>query len=179
MNEVTAVQVLNVFAMSFAMTGSALFVHGRYEEGAKTFLLGNAMNIAVAVGVGDVAFGAAQAALAGFTFPMFTDRKFVKLLGALFAGSLASVGIAGSIHFTIDPVSFVGAVLAIYGAYAMSKAQWKVMAWMWIVADLLFIWVGIHHGLLGLTIQSLVFVYHGCLRVTGVKQTGLFTFQRS
>lgn len=172
------VQILSLFAMFFAMVGSALFVHGRFEEGAKTFLLGNTMNIMVALGVGDVAFGLCQAALAYYTLPMYKSRKFSAFLIAMAVVLFIALGISSSFHLTVDLVSSIGAVLAIYGAYAMSKARWKTMAWMWIVADLLFIWVGISHGLIGLTIQSCVFVYHGILRVTGMKQTGLFTFTK-
>lgn len=179
MFEVNSVQILSVFASFFAMTGSALMVReGREPEGARAFLLGNAMNIAVALGVGDVAFMAAQAALAGFTFPMFKDRKFNAILGAMFVSEITIVGIAGSFHLTMDPVSFVGAVLAIWGAFAMMKHNWNLMGWLWIVADLLFLYVGYEHGLLGLMIQSAVFIYHGYLRVTHKKRTGLFTFQR-
>jgi len=173
-----ATLILNVFAMFFAMVGSALFVHGRFEEGAKTFLLGNTMNIMVALGVGDVAFGLCQAVLAYYTLPMYKDKKFSWFLTAMAAILGLVIGISSGFHFTLDAVSAVGAGLAIYGSYAMSKQRWNTMAWMWIFADLLFIWVGIQHGLIGLTIQSVVFVYHGILRVTGVKQTGLFTFTK-
>ncbi len=175
----STIQILNVLAMVFAMVGSALFVHGRFEEGAKTFLLGNTINIMVALGVGDVAFGLCQAVLAFYTLPMYKSRVFSGFLSGMAAVLLAVVGVSGGFHFTMDPVSAVGAALAIYGAYAMSKQRWTTMAWMWIVADLLFIYVGVQHGLIGLTIQSTVFVYHGILRVTKVKQTGLFTFTRS
>ena len=49
----------------------------------------------------------------------------------------------------------------------------------WIIADLAFVHVGVSNGLIGLTIQSLVFTYHGYLRVTHRKQTGLFTFTKA
>lgn len=174
----STIQILNVLAMVFAMTGSALFVHGRFEDGAKTFLLGNTINIMVALGVGDVAFGLCQAALAYYTLPMYKSPRFTGVLIGIAATLLVAIGVSSGFHFTLDAVSAVGASLAIYGAYAMSKQRWSVMAWMWIVADLLFIYVGVQHSLIGLTIQSVVFVYHGILRVTKVKQTGLFTFTR-
>jgi hypothetical protein len=173
------VQTLNILAMFFAMIGSALFVHGRFEDGAKTFLLGNAINIAVALSIGDVAFGTVQAVLGAYTLPMYKDTRFNRILACLFAGALVTVGVSSGFHFRMDLVSVCGAVFAIIGAHAMYKQNWKLMAWMWIVADLIFIQVGVTNGLVGLTLQSMVFVYHGILRVTGVKQTGLFTFTRS
>ena len=174
----TTIQILNGLAMVFAMVGSALFVHGRFEDGAKTFLLGNAINFMVALGVGDVALGLCQAALAYYTLPMYSSRKFSGFLIAILVVLGTAIGLSSGYHFTMDPVSMVATPLAVYGAYAMSKQRFTTMAWMWIVADLLFIYVGVRHGLIGLTIQSAVFVYHGILRVTGVKQTGLFTFTK-
>ena len=178
LSSMDTVQTLSILAMSFAMIGSALFVHSRFEDGAKTFLLGNAINIAVAFGIGDVAFGTVQAVLGAYTLPMYKDTRFNCILAGLFAGALAAVGVSSGFHFHMDLVSACGAVFAIIGAHAMYKQNWSLMAWMWIVADLIFIQVGVSHGLIGLTIQSTVFVYHGILRVTGVKQTGLFTFTK-
>lgn len=177
--DITTVQALSALAMVFAITGSGLMVHKRYEEGAKAFLLGNTINIMVALGVGDVAFLASQAALAAYTLPMYKSKSFSAFLIGMAIVLLWAVGISSGFHFTLDPVSGVGAVLAIIGARAMYKGQFNLMGWMWIIADPMFIYVGLQHGLTGLVLQSAVFTWHGVLRVTGMKQTGIFTFTKA
>jgi hypothetical protein len=173
------VQTLSVLASVFAMAGSAYMVHAKYEDGAKAFLLGNTINIMVALSIGDVAFALCQAALAWYTLPMYKSRVFSGILISMATVLLVSIGVSKGFHFTLDPVSAMATPLAIIGAWAMSKQRYDLMGWMWIVADLAFVHVGVSNGLIGLTIQSLVFTYHGYLRVTHRKQTGLFTFTKA
>ena len=175
-NHMDTVQILSVLASIFAMSGSAYMVHQKYEDGAKAFLLGNTINIMVALSIGDLAFGLCQAALAWYTLPMYKSRAFSGLLVSICVVLLTSIGISQGFQFHMDPVSAFATPLAILGAWAMSKMRWDLMGWCWIVADLAFVHVGVSNGLIGLTIQSLVFTYHGYLRVTHRKQTGLFTF---
>lgn len=175
-NHMDTVQILSVLASIFAMSGSALMVHQKYEDGAKAFLLGNTINIMVALSIGDLAFALCQATLAWYTLPMYKSRAFSGLLVAMAVVLLTSVGISKGFYFHMDPVSLFATPFAVIGAWAMSKMKLDMMGWMWIVADLAFVHVGMSNGLIGLTIQSLVFTYHGYLRVTHRKQTGLFTF---
>ena len=176
---ITTIQVLNVLASIFAVTGSGLMVHTRYEEGAKSFLLGNVINVAVAIGTGNIAFGLSQASLAYYTVPMYKSVRFTSFLVGMAIVLSMILGFSSHLFLEMDIVSTIAMPFAIFGAYAMSKRWFGIMGWMWIIADLLFIYVGVKYNLLGLTLQSVIFVYHGILRVTHKKQTGLFSFERS
>ena len=173
----TTIQVLNVLASVFAITGSWVMTQERYEEGAQTFLLGNVINMAVAVGTGNVAFGLSQAALAFYTVPLYKSKPFTCFLVGMAVVLGLNLGLSSHLYLEMDTVSMIAMPFAIVGAHAMSKHRFALMGWMWIIADVLFIYVGVKYNLLGLTIQSVIFVYHGYLRVTHKKQTGLFSYE--
>lgn len=170
-------QLLNLVAMFAAMYGSYLFVKNEFEAGAKVFLLGNVTNIAVGLGVGDMGIVATQAALAGFTLPMYSDKRFSAVLAVQGIVLLTVLGITTELHVGFTLASFFGSVFAIYGAWRMSRHDFKTMAWMWIIADVLFVYVGVVDELPGLVIQSVVFIYHGILRVTGRQLVDLIRFK--
>lgn len=171
------IQTLNIVAMFAAMYGSYLFVVNKFEAGAKVFLVGNAINVAVGLGIGDMGIVATQLALGWFTLPMYSNKKFTSCLSILAVALLAILGVTTEMHAHFTWASSIGAVTAIYGAYRMSKHDYVTMAWMWIIADLLFAYVGWVDALPGLFIQSSVFVYHGILRVTGKQLTDLIRFK--
>jgi len=170
-------QTLNIVAMFAAMYGSYLFVKGSFEAGAKVFLIGNTINLAVGLGIGDMGIVATQAALAWYTLPMYSDKRFSSVLAILATVLLLVLGITTKVHISLTLASGLGSVFAIYGAYRMSKHDYTTMAWMWIIADILFAYVGWVECLPGLFIQSLVFIYHDILRVMGKQLTDLIHFK--
>lgn len=178
-----AVQLMSVVAMFAGAWGSMLFVDTKerpadYELGSKVFLIGNIANIVIGLHIGELSLVIAQCGLAVFTIPMYDDRETNMVLSVYALFMIIFFPVANHFSFTASVVSASASVVAVYGAWAMSKAKWNTMNWCWVVADLVFIYVAIEQKLLGLGIVATLFVWHGFLRIMGWKRTGLFTFER-
>jgi hypothetical protein len=160
----------NVIAMLLAIRGSSNFVREDFETGSWQFMVGNSINMVVGLSIGNIWLFIAQAALMFYTLELVQDNRTIRysLIAVL---SIVLIGILGvADNFVIGYSSVIDAVataMAIYGAYAMSRQNWTVMAWCWILADIGFLYVAVENGLVGLAIQSIAFIYHGWLRVTG------------
>lgn len=163
-------ELLNIIAMALAIRGSSNFVREDFETGAWQFMLGNVINMAVGLAIGNLWLFLAQAGLMYFTLnmPKLGRPQAFRMLALLAIILVSVLGISDTYAFSyINSIDVVATIGAIYGAYAMSKQNWSLMAKMWIIADMGFMWVAYEAGLLGLFIQSIIFVYHGYLRLTG------------
>jgi hypothetical protein len=162
------VGILNFFAMALAIYGSKLFVDGKFERGGWVFMVGNTINMSVALAIGNIWLFIAQAALMFYTINIVENRRVLGflLLGTLAITAVSCIEVAG--RFVVGVNSIIDAIAtttAVFGAWAMSRSYWRVMAYAWIVADLGFMYLAVHEGLVGLFIQSTVFVYHGYKRL--------------
>ena len=163
------VTIANMIAMILAIKGSSDFVRGNFERGSWLFMIGNVTNMAVGLAVGNLWLFMAQAGLMFFTLNLVQEniRLRYSLLSIYAVILVLLLGVGREVAFSYyNIIDVIATVTAIYGAYAMSKQQWVLMAWMWIIADLGFLWVAYEASLPGLAIQSAIFVYHGYLRVT-------------
>lgn len=159
--------LISFTAMGLAVYGSKLFVKGEFTYGAQLFLIGNSLNILLGFSIGNIWLSIAQFGLLWFTLPMVNYVEHMKFYKVLFIG-IATVALSMNysvLEFVASPMDIVATIGAWYGAYCMSKANWKVMAIMWILADIGFLYIGITEGLYGLAIQATIFVYHGYLRL--------------
>ena len=162
------IQFLSLLAMALAMYGSKLFVKSNFDLGSKMFIVGNTINILLGLAIGNIYLSIAQLGLLVFTLPMVkvnTNKRFYSLVGLLGIG----LGICLPMHIGFDAsvIDVLSTLCAWYGAYKMSKGDYTTMAKCWIVADIGFIYIGVTERLLGLTIQAMVFTYHGYLRIKG------------
>lgn len=177
------VQLLAIAAMVAGARGSMLFVDttkrpANYEHGSMVFLIGNATNVAVGLHIGDMSLVIAQAGLAWYTLPMYND-KIVSWFCSLWVLYLvAMTGLANHFSFTASWLGVCASAVAVYGAWAMSKAKWDSMNWSWVIADLAFIYIAIQNRLIGLGILASLFVWHGYLRIKGWKRHGLFGYSK-
>ena len=162
------VQLLSLTSLYLAYKGSKLFVESNFELGSKLFMLGNITNMAIALNLGNLYLFIAQSMLCYFTLNMISvnTKRFYTLMFVLLLTLILILGINNNIHFIYhDLIDIFGTITAVYGAYSMSKQRYTTMARMWILADLAFIIVAIKLGLIGLFIQSVIFCYHGYLRL--------------
>lgn len=120
----------------------------------------------------------AQLGLVWFTLPMYSNKKFSIGCLAYFAALVSFLGIAESFHFTASWVGASASVIAIYGAWLMSKFRFTGMAWCWLIADLIFIAVAILNNLPILGILAAIFVYHSACRLLGYTRVGLFKMEK-
>jgi hypothetical protein len=162
-------ELLNIIAMALAIRGSSNFVRSDFESGSWQFMIGNTINMTVGLAIGNLWLFLAQAGLMFYTLNLVSENTIVRyrLLAILAVVLMTTLGIQEVQTFEVyDLIDVAATVAAIYGAYAMSKQCWTTMAWMWIVADIGFLYVAIDAHLIGLAIQSSIFIYHGYLRVT-------------
>lgn len=177
------VQSLSVVALVAGAYGSMLFVDtdktpANYSVGSQVFLLGNVLNIAVGMHIGDLSMVIAQAGLVYYTVPMFDNKRVSLLLFTIFAYSVLVLGTANHFSFTSTWLGACASAVAVYGAWAMERQKWNIMNWCWVIADLAFMYIAVVNQLLGLFILATLFVWHGFLRIMGYKRTGLFTFTK-
>lgn len=159
------VQLLSIFAMCCAMYGSKLFVDSRFDIGSMSFVLGNITNMVVGFAVGNLALVTVQVILSCFAVSMYRNTRFNLLVGAYGAILFAILGMNPVQRFHLPLLDAIGAILAVRGAIAMRRHDYRAMAWCWIAADLIFMAVAVKEGLIGLFIQSAVFAYHGYKRL--------------
>ena len=185
--------VVSVIAAAFAATGSLMFVnrkdrHGvvheaQYETGSMVFLMGNAATIALGLHIGDLVLVSAQLGLVWFTVPMYMKHRYAKefTVGCLawFFALLLFMGVATSFHFTASYVGGAASVIAIYGAWLMSKFRFTGMAWCWLIADIIFIAVAILNHLPILGVLAAIFVYHSACRLLGYTRVGLLKMEKA
>ena len=179
----TYTQLLAVLAMFAGGYGSMLFVEtetkpANYELGSIVFLIGNSTNIALGLHIGDMALFSTQVGLAYFTLPMFNSKLVKTSLALWLTVLILTLGVANHFHFTASWLGVCASAVAVYGAWAMSKAKWDTMNWCWMVADLAFVYIAILNGLYGLLVLASLFVWHSYLRIMGYKRTGLFGFTK-
>jgi len=161
--------LLNIIAMLLAIRGSSNFVRGDFENGSWQFMIGNTINMVVGLAIGNLWLFLAQAGLMFYTLNLVSVKRtkryiMLGLLAVLMASILGIANIQKLSYYNL--IDILATSTAIYGAYAMSKQKWSVMAKMWIIADIGFLIVAYEAGLIGLAIQSAVFIYHGYLRLT-------------
>jgi hypothetical protein len=183
---------ISLISAVFAASGSLMFVnrkdrHGvvheaQYELGAMSFLIGNAATIALALHIGDLVLLSSQLGLVYFTIPMYREHKHAKAFSlgcvAWFVALVMFLGISNEFHFTASYIGAGASVIAIYGAWLMSKFRFTGMAWCWLVADLIFIAVAILNHLPILGVLACVFVLHSIMRLRGYTRVGLFSFEK-
>jgi hypothetical protein len=183
----------SIVAATFAAVGSLMFVnrkdrHGvvheaQYEAGSMVFLCGNATTIALGLHLGDMTLVSAQLGLVWFTVPMYKEYKHAKAftIGCLayFAALLIILGVSTKLHFTASYIGASASVIAIYGAWLMSKFRFTEMAWCWLVADLIFIAVAILNHLPILGVLAAIFVYHSACRLLGYTRVGLLKMEKA
>lgn len=183
----TLIFILSLVAASFAAYGSMLFVDRKnhkaeYEFGSMIFLIGNATTIALGLHIGDLVLVSAQLGLVWFTIPMYQEHKNAKIfsIGCLlyFLVLILILKVNTNFHFTASYIGAIASVIAIYGAWLMSKYRFTEMAWCWLIADLIFIYVAVLNKLPILGVLAMIFVYHSSLRLLGYKRNGLFTFSK-
>lgn len=177
------ITLLSLLSVVLGAYGSLLFIDrknhpAQYELGAMVFLVGNATNIALGLHVGDIVLMSSQAGLLWFTLPMYSNKRFTIACTVYFIAITCILGVAVSFHFTASYLGAVASVIAITGAWLMSKGKYTPMAWCWLIADLIFIVVAVLNNLPLLGVLALVFVYHSSLRLLGYKRTGLFSFEK-
>ena len=184
--------IVSLIAATAAAYGSLLFVNRKhtnedgtttvieanYDLGARVFLVGNATTIALALHIGDIVLLSAQLGLVWFTLPMYTNKRWTCGILAWFAALVIFLGVAHSFHFTASYVGAAASVIAIYGAWLMSKFRFTGMAWCWLVADLIFIAVAILNNLPILGVLAAIFVLHSSMRLLGYNRVGLFSFEK-
>jgi hypothetical protein len=185
--------IVSIIAAAFAATGSLMFVnrkdrHGvvheaQYETGSMVFLMGNATTIALGLHIGDLVLVSAQLGLVWFTIPMYVKHRHAKAFTAgcltWFLGLLIFLGVATSFHFTATYVGGAASIIAIYGAWLMSKFRFTGMAWCWLIADLIFTYVAILNNLPILGVLATIFVYHSACRLLGYTRVGLFKMEKA
>jgi hypothetical protein len=179
----TALFVLTVISSVLAAYGSLLFINrvnhpAQYDLGAMVFTVANCINIAVGLHIGDLVLVSSQAGLAWFTLPMFSNKRFSLACSVGFIILMYTLSIADTFHFTASYLGIACSLIAISGAWFMSKGRYTPMAWCWLIADLGFIVVAVLNHLPMLGVLAMVFVYHSSLRLLGYKRTGLFSFER-
>ena len=184
--------ILSLVAAVFAAVGSWMFVNkkgkdgsvieAQYATGAMVFLCGNATTIALGLHIGDLVLVSAQLGLVWFTLPMYKEykHKHIFSLGCLiyFAVLVAILGTSNSFHFTASWLGGIASFIAILGAYFMDKFKFTHMAWCWLVADLIFIYVAILNNLPILGVLAAIFVYHSICRLLGYTRVGLFKMEK-
>jgi len=161
-------ELLNIVAMGLAIRGSSNFVREDFENGSWQFMIGNTINMAIGLAIGNLWLFLAQAGLMFFTLNLVKVNIAIRyrLLAILAILVISFFGIANVQSFHIyNMIDTLATITAIYGAYAMSKQDWHTMAKMWIIADIGFLWIAYEAGLIGLAIQSIAFIYHGYLRL--------------
>jgi hypothetical protein len=185
--------MLSVIAAAFAATGSLMFVNrkhadgsitdAQYDTGAMVFLCGNATTIALGLHLGDMTLVSAQLGLVWFTLPMYKEHRYAKMFSigclAYFVGLVLFLGVSTRLHFTASFIGASASVIAIYGAWLMSKFRFTGMAWCWLVADLIFIAVAILNNLPILGILAAIFVYHSACRLLGYTRVGLLKMEKA
>lgn len=174
---------LTLVSSVLAAWGSLLFIDrenhpAEYSKGAMVFTIANAINIIVGLHIGDIVLTSSQAGLLWFTLPMYSNKKFSIVCTIGFISLLSILGIANTFHCTGSILGIVSSLIAISGAWLMSKGKYTPMAWCWLIADLGFIVVAILNNLPMLGILAVVFVYHSSLRLLGYKRTGLFSYTK-
>jgi hypothetical protein len=172
---------LTLVSSVLAAYGSLLFIDrdghpAQYGLGAIVFTVANAINIAVGLHIGDLVLVSSQAGLMWFTLPMYENKRFSMVCSGGFIALICILGVAKNFHFTASYLGAACSIIAISGAWFMSRGKFTPMAWCWLIADLGFIVVAVLNKLPMLGVLALVFVYHSSLRLLGYKRTGLFTF---
>jgi hypothetical protein len=185
--------ILSIVAATFAATGSLMFVNrkhadgtisdAQYDTGSMVFLCGNATTIALGLHLGDMTLVSAQLGLVWFTLPMYKEHKHAKAftIGCLayFVGLLIFLGVSTKLHFTASYLGAAASIIAIYGAWLMSKFRFTAMAWCWLIADLIFIYVAVLNKLPILGVLAAIFVYHSACRLLGYTRVGLLKMEKA
>lgn len=175
MKAIIIINVLSVVATCLSVYGSKLVVKGEYNKANKSFVLGNSTNIAVALSTGNIAFLIGQYMLRYYTINMIEDKKFKLIAGLIVLIILAIIGInTNSLNIDFNIYELIGTIGAILGTKRMIKGDYKNMSYYWIVADLVFFYVGLDYKLLGLIYASFMFTLHGCIRLRKETATNWF-----
>lgn len=171
-------QLMALIDLAAAMVGSHLYTHHRIAAGTRAFVVGNVCTVAVAAALGDVGLLATVLIFLYYSGPLCEDPEFCRSVSWLGAALVAVFPPSTALFVHLPPLSLVATVLAFWGAHAMTVGRWRQMAWSWVLADALFLVVGLQYGLLGLALKSVVFIYHGILRLLNYRQVGLLRFAR-
>jgi hypothetical protein len=175
MKTIIIINVISVVATVLSIYGSKLCVKGNYGKANKVFVLGNSMNIAVALSCGNIAFLLGQYMLRYYTINMIEDKMFKNIAGLLVLTILAVIGINTNIlNIDFNIFELIGTIGAILGTKRMIKGDIKNMSYWWIIADLVFFYVGIDYMIGGLIVASLMFTLHGVQRLRVEKATNMF-----
>jgi len=166
LNYILIINIISAVATVAAIKGSREVVKGNYDFANKLFIAGNSLNIATAISIGNVPLLVGQYMLRFYTIKMLNNKKYTSYTGI---GLLIILGILGintdSLTLDMSAWEFLGTLGAIAGTKRMLKYDFKNMSYWWIVADLIFLYIGLKHSLIGLTIASFMFTLHGCQRL--------------
>lgn len=172
------ITVLNILAMLCALYGSWSMVRDDRVNAGRSFLVGNMLNLLVGITVGNLAL---IITMIGFTYytTMLIENHDRVTIGFMGAALFPFMTPAPDVFFQMDAVGLVATLMALYGSQCMVEGKITRMCWMWIMADLLFLYIAYTEGLIGLAIQSVIFVYYSIIRLNGWKLTGVFSFSRN
>lgn len=164
----------NLVAMMCAIVGSNLFTKDKFTTGAKVFTVGNVLNVASAAAVGNIGLLLTMLGFMWFTVPMYDDPDGDFSIPMAFIGCvlMTQMGISPKLFLGMDWLGLFAAVTALTGSYFAVVGRVIPMAWCWIVADIIFVYLGWRDALPGLVFQSIVFIYYGIVRVSGYKLVG-------
>ena len=160
--------------MISAVCGSYLFTKDRFVDGAKVFTVGNVLNVCAAAAIGNVGLLLTMFGFMWFTVPMCNDENgdFGIPLAFIACVALHIMGISPKLFLGVDWIGLVATAFALGGSYFVIKGRLIGMAWCWIIADIIFFYVGWRDSMWGLVAQSVVFIYYGGVRVSGYKLVG-------
>lgn len=175
MKTIIIINVLSVVATCLSVYGSKQVVKANYDRANKSFVLGNSTNIAVALSTGNIAFLIGQYMLRYYTINMIEDKKFKIIAGLIVLVILAILGInTESLNIDFNIYELIGTIGAILGTKRMIKGDLKNMSYYWILADLVFFYVGCDYKLIGLIYASFMFTLHGAQRLRKEVATNWF-----
>jgi hypothetical protein len=171
--ELIIINIMSAVACYCAIIGSKQFTPKVDKPllGAKYFVVGNSINIIIGLSLGNIPFIFCQYMLRHFTVHLTQDdKKFMRLTYAMMIALLAVIGITNKeLIISMPIIDSIGSALAILGAIALKRNKGTLMCWCWLVADIIFLYIGITNKLVGLSIASCFFIYHSILRLRGVK----------
>ena len=168
---------MNIIALFSAIAGSWLMVKGQHRNAARMFTIGNILNFMVGIMVGNLALCFTMIGFTYYTTMLLTDTD--RIVTGFFGASLFPFAKpAPDVFFQMDLIGLLATIMALYGSKCMVEGNIRMMCWMWILADLLFLYIGITTGLVGLAVQSIIFVYYSIIRLNGWELTGVISFRK-
>lgn len=179
---VSIIDIVGLISMLYSAMGSKEFVkkedgsEGDMAKGCRYFNVGNVSNVMIGLSIGDVGLVLRQGVLLGMSLNVRNKGFVIKLMIWMFVLGML-LGISNEWRLSGEWVGGIGMVLGWVGSYYMKKGKYDIMNWLWLIADVIGVYTGMLNEVYGLVIISVIFFYHGVLRVLGKKRKGLFWFE--